>query len=117
MYGKWESNFEEQIKMEKRKAKYTSILTNIPQTIQTFYPLLIYVIGYTRYLQNQITIGGVVAFSVIGAAFLTPILSIMNSYSQFLLVKIYLDRLLDILETPTETSLFGKGFFQILVAR
>lgn len=39
MYGKWESNFEEQIKMEKRKAKYTSILTNIPQTIQTFYPL------------------------------------------------------------------------------
>lgn len=109
MYGKWESNFEEQIKMEKRKAKYTSILTNIPQTIQTFYPLLIYVIGYTRYLQNQITIGGVVAFSVIGAAFLTPILSIMNSYSQFLLVKIYLDRLLDILETPTETSLFGKG--------
>lgn len=80
MYVKWESNFEEQIKMEKKKAKYTSVLTNITQTIQTFYSLLIYAIGYTLYLQQQITIGGVVAFSVIGAAFLTPIISIMNSY-------------------------------------
>ena len=110
MYVKWESNFEEQIKMEKKKAKYTSVLTNITQTIQTFYSLLIYAIGYTLYLQQQITIGGVVAFSVIGAAFLTPIISIMNSYSQFLLVKIYMDRLLDILETPTERSSLGEGF-------
>jgi len=31
----------------------------------------------------------------------------MNSYSQLLLVKIYLDRLLDILETPSESSLLG----------
>lgn len=107
MYGKWESNFDEQIKMEKEKAKYASFLSNIPQTIQTFYPLVIFLLGYILIMYQQITIGGVIAFSVIGASFLTPMLSIVNSYSQLLMVKIYLDRLLDILETPNESSVFG----------
>lgn len=107
MYSKWESNFIKQIGMEKEKAKYSSILSNFPQTIQTFYPLVIFLIGYVLTMHERITLGGVFAFSVIGSSFLTPMLSIMNSYSQLLMVKIYLDRLLDILETPNESSLLG----------
>lgn len=107
MYNKWENNFNEQIGMEKEKAKYASLLSNIPQTIQTFYPLVIFLIGYVLTMHQKITIGGVIAFSVIGSSFLTPMLSIMNSYGQLLMVKIYLDRLLDILETPNESSLLG----------
>lgn len=109
MYNKWESNFNEQIVMERTKAKYSSILSNLPQSIQTFYPLLIFLIGYTLTLNHQITIGGVIAFNVIGSAFLAPMLSIMSSYNQLLMVKIYLDRLLDILDTPNESSLLGGG--------
>lgn len=108
MYSKWENNFNEQIRMEKEKAKYASIFSNIPQTIQVFYPLVIFFIGYSLTLKQQISLGGVIAFSVIGSSFLNPMLSIMNSYSQLLMVKIYLDRLLDILETPNETSLLGN---------
>lgn len=107
MYSKWENNFCEQIGMEKQKAKYASLLSNIPQTIQTFYPLVIFIIGYVLTMHQKITLGGVIAFSVIGSYFLTPMLSIMNSYSQLLMVKIYLDRLLDILETSNESSLLG----------
>lgn len=107
MYSKWEKNFNEQIKMEKERARYASVLSNIPQTIQIFYPLVIFLIGYVLIMRQQITLGGVIAFSVIGSSFLNPMLSIMNSYSQLLMVKIYLDRLLDILETPNETSLLG----------
>lgn len=109
MYSRWENNFNEQIVMERTKAKYSSILSNIPQSIQTFYPLLIFLIGYILTLNNQISIGGVIAFNVIGSAFLAPMLSIMNAYNQLLMVKIYLDRLLDILETPNESSLLGSG--------
>ncbi len=108
MYKKWENNFNEQISIEKEKAKYASLLSNIPQTIQMFYPLLIFLIGYILTKNQEITLGGVTAFSVIGNSFLSPILSIMSSYSQLLMVKIYLDRLLDILETPNETSLLGE---------
>ncbi len=107
MYNKWKNNFSEQIKMEKEKSKYASLFSNIPETIQIFYPLIIFLIGHILVMNQKITLGGVIAFSVIGSSFLKPMLSIMNSYSQLLMVKIYLDRLLDILETPSETSLLG----------
>lgn len=107
MYNKWENNFREQIGMEKEKSKYASLFSNIPQTMQIFYPLLIFLIGNILVMNQKITLGGVIAFSVIGSSFLKPMLSIMNSYSQLLMVKIYLDRLLDILETQNETSLSG----------
>ncbi|AVQ44941.1 peptidase domain-containing ABC transporter [Clostridium botulinum] len=107
MYSKWKNNFSEQIEMEKEKSKYASLFSNIPETIQIFYPLIIFLIGHILVMNQKITLGGVIAFSVIGSSFLKPMLSIMNSYSQLLMVKIYLDRLLDILETPNETSLLG----------
>ncbi|EDT23015.1 peptidase domain-containing ABC transporter [Clostridium perfringens] len=109
IYSKWEKNFSEQIKMEKEKSKYSSLLSNVPETIQIFYPLFIFLIGNLLIMNHKITLGGVIAFSVIGSYFLRPMLSIMNSYNQLLMVKIYLDRLLDILETPAETSLFGNN--------
>lgn len=108
MYKKWVNNFDEQIILEKERAKYSSVLFNVTNTIQNFYTLFIFFFGYQLVIQQKITLGGVVAFSAIGSAFLKPMLSIMNSYSQFLMVKIYLDRLLDILETPNETSMVGK---------
>jgi ABC-type bacteriocin/lantibiotic exporter with double-glycine peptidase domain len=107
IYIKWRNNFSEQIEMEKEKSKYSSLLSNIPETIQIFYPLFIFLIGNILITNQKITLGGVIAFSVIGSYFLRPMLSIMNSYNQLLMVKIYLDRLLDILETPNETSLLG----------
>ncbi|CRH22069.1 Cytolysin B transport protein [Carnobacterium maltaromaticum] len=108
MYEKWEKNYDEQIIYEKEKAKYNSFLANIPQTIQTFYSLIIYAVGYFLIINSMTTIGNIVAFSTIGISFLTPITSILNSYTQFQTVKVYLDRLFDILETKSESSLLGN---------
>ncbi|PXV91684.1 ABC-type bacteriocin/lantibiotic exporter with double-glycine peptidase domain [Lachnotalea glycerini] len=107
MYCKWEDNFDKQVGLEKEKAKCSSILSNMTQTIQTFYSLFIIFGGYVLVCQQEITLGGVIAFSTIGVSFLKPILSIMNSYSQILMIKLYLERLLDILDTPNESSLMG----------
>ncbi|MFG5564595.1 peptidase domain-containing ABC transporter [Enterococcus faecalis] len=108
MYEKWKENYEKQINYEKEKAKYNSIFANIPQMIQAFYALLIYVCGYYLVLKGQTTIGSLVAFSTIGMSFLTPITTILNSYTQFQTVQVYLDRLLDILQTKKESSFFGE---------
>lgn len=108
IYKKWRCNFSEQVEMERKKAKYSSYLTNIPLTIQNSYPLIIFFFGYFLSLQNQITIGGVIAFNAIGILFLSPVLSITGIYNQLLMVKVYLDRLLDILETQTENTVGKK---------
>ncbi|OPD49249.1 peptidase domain-containing ABC transporter [Bacillus thuringiensis] len=117
IFNQWHSNFSSQIELERKKAKYSSYLVNIPQTIQTFYPLIIFVIGLLLSMNSTVTIGNVVAFSVLGVAFLSPILSIMNSYNQLEMVKVYLDRLVDILDTPAESELFGQEVLSDLKGR
>ncbi|WP_347963120.1 peptidase domain-containing ABC transporter [Lactococcus formosensis] len=102
IYKNWSDNFGQQIIMERTKAKYSSILTNIPNSIQSFYPLIIFFFGYLMVQSQEMTLGTVVAFSSIGVMFLTPVLSITNVYNQLLMIKVYIDRLLDILETKQE---------------
>ncbi|MBO4456620.1 MAG: peptidase domain-containing ABC transporter [Butyrivibrio sp.] len=108
LFNKWRDNFDDQIGLEKRRARFSSILCNATQTIQSFYPLWIFLGGYLLVLNHKMTIGGIVAFSSIGTAFLGPIISIMSSYGQIVMVKIYLERLLDIMDTPNETETEGK---------
>ncbi len=69
--------------------------------------MIIFSFGHLLIINEQITIGGLIAFNTIGVMFLSPLLSIANSYNQLLMVKIYLDRLLDILETKNETLTSG----------
>lgn len=107
LYNKWQDNFEKQIELEKKRATYSSLLYNATQTIQSFYPLCIFLGGYLLVIQQKMTIGGIVAFSSIGASFLCPIIAIMSSYGQIVTVKIYLERLLDIMDTPNETETEG----------
>ena len=108
LFYKWQDNFEKQIGLEKKRAKYASFLYNATQTIQIFYPLSIFLGGYYLILHNKMTLGGVVAFSSIGASFLCPIIAIMSSYGQLVTVKVYIERLLDIMDTPNETETEGN---------
>lgn len=108
LYNKWKKNFDEQIFLEKKRAKYMSVIANIPFSLEVFYPLIVFILGYFLILQQKMTLGSVIAFSSIGVSFLSPMLSIMNSYGQLLMLKIYIDRLLDILETPTELIITGR---------
>ncbi|HHY0661735.1 TPA: peptidase domain-containing ABC transporter [Staphylococcus aureus] len=57
---------------------------------------------------RQTTIGSLIAFGTIGMSFLSPITSILTSYTQFQTIKVYLDRLLDILQTKEESLNFGN---------
>lgn len=108
LFTKWSDNFDKQIGLEKKRAKYASYLYNATQTIQIFYPLCIFLGGYFLVLHDKMTIGGIVAFSSLGTSFLGPIVAIMSSYGQLVAVKIYLERLLDIMDTPNETETEGK---------
>ena len=108
LFTKWQDNFDKQIGLETKRAKYSSYLDNATQTIQLFYPLCIFLGGYFLVLHNKMTIGGIVAFSSIGTSFLCPIVAIMSSYGQLVAVKIYMERLLDIMDTPNETETEGK---------
>ncbi len=102
IFHKWAIGFEKQLKLEKEKAQINSILGNIPSTIQITYSLIIFVLGILLGRTEGLTLGTIVAFNALGASFLSPMLSVANSYLQLSAAKIYINQLLDIINSKTE---------------
>lgn len=108
MFNKWQDNYDSQIKWDIKRANYMAVLGNITTTIQGCYSIFVYIIGYILVCRGQMTLGSVVAFVSIGSLFLNPMMSLMGSYNQFSMVKMYIDQLIDIIDTTNETDLLGK---------
>ncbi|MDF2859429.1 MAG: transporter, partial [Neobacillus sp.] len=102
IFQKWSNGFEKQLQMEKEKAGIDSILGNIPSTIQVTYSLIIIIVGIMIGRESGLSIGTIVAFNTLGASFLSPMLSIANSYLQLSAAKIYINQLLDLINSKTE---------------
>ncbi len=108
VFNKWQDNYDSQIKWDIKRANYMAVLGNITTTIQGCYSIFVYIIGYILVCRGQMTLGSVVAFVSIGSLFLNPMMSLMGSYNQFSMVKMYIDQLIDIIDTTNETDLLGK---------
>lgn len=102
IFHKWSIGFEKQLQVEKEKAQIDSILGNIPSTIQITYSLIIFVVGIFLGKSEGLTLGTLVAFNTLGASFLSPMLSIGNSYLQLSAAKIYINQLLDVINSKPE---------------
>ena len=103
-YFKWEKAFNKQLDMEFEKAKINSILGNISITFQVTYSLVIYSIGMVIGKYNGLSVGTIVAFNTMGISFLSPLLSLANSYLQLSVVKIYINQLLDVICSKPEDA-------------
>lgn len=96
---KWKKSFLSQMKFEEKKAKYAGFLGSLPITIQMVFPALMFLLGGIYVGRGELTIGNLIAFNTLGGLFLSPILSLAGSYSDIEIVKIYFNKLLDILTT------------------
>lgn len=104
LFLKWEKGFEKQLRMEMEKAKINASLGNIPSTIQTIYVLIIFILGLILDRNGGLTLGTIIAFNTLGASFLSPMLSIADSYLQLSAAKIYINQLLDIITSKPEND-------------
>lgn len=103
-YEKWSHSFEKQLEMEMEKAKIDSALGNIPVAIQAVYTLIIFVVGVIIRMKSNLSLGTIVAFNTIGVSFLSPLLSLANSYLQLSAVRIYINQLIDVIHSKPENE-------------
>ncbi|SCG83744.1 Leukotoxin translocation ATP-binding protein lktB [Proteiniborus sp. DW1] len=101
---KWKNSFLSQMKFEEKKAKYTGFIGSLPITIQMMFPALMFLIGGVYIGKGELTIGNLIAFNTLGGLFLSPILSLAGSYSDIEIVKIYFNKLFDILSTREQKN-------------
>ncbi len=103
-YNEWEANFNEQLKIQMDKNRITGIIGGVATTSQFIMPLLIIGIGIYGISNGTLTIGELISFNAISAAFVTPIITIMSAFSSILLLRSYFGKLSEILEQKVLTD-------------
>lgn len=104
IFNDWFEIFKKQLNSLWIKSKWNSILYNIPNTIQVSLPLIVFGIGSYYLKVDSITIGALIAFNTLATYFINPILSLTSSYSELVILRVYIDKLLDILDSSQEEN-------------
>lgn len=110
IYDKWYLSFLKQMKFEKKKSLVNAIFGNAIATIQIIIPGMIYAIGNIYIFRNELSIGTLIAFNTISGYFISPVISLVSSYNDIMIIKVFLDKLLDIFSSEIEDETLPKGF-------
>lgn len=104
VFNDWFDIFKKQLNSLWIKSKWNAVLYNIPNTIQVALPLIIFGIGSYYLKNNLLTVGSLIAFNTLATYFISPILSLTGSYSELVILRVYIDKLLDILTSSEEIT-------------
>ncbi|MGE7021907.1 peptidase domain-containing ABC transporter [Solibacillus cecembensis] len=104
--GDWRNLFQRQLKDSFNLNLWNGVIQSLTGSIQFIVPLFIYGIGSYYVANQELTVGTLVAFGTIATTFITPIISLSNSYSQFFTVKSYLRRIEDVIYSSPEKERF-----------
>lgn len=100
-YTTWENNFCQQLDIQEEKGRYSSWIGSISTSIQFVLPFLITSFGVLEVQQQRLTIGELVSFNSLAVSFLTPIITLLSSFSSLLMLKSYFRKINDILLQKT----------------
>lgn len=103
-YENWEKDFNEQLAIQKQKSRISGWIGNISVSMQFVLPLLITGLGLFGVSKGTFSIGELISFNSIALSFVVPIITVMNSYTQFLVLRSYFGKLSEILEQKTVTE-------------
>lgn len=100
--NKWEEQYDNVLSRFKKRGNIQNIQNTVISTIQILAPLIVLLVGVTRYALREISLGDVIAFYTMSSMFFSYSVSILNSWNNFLLASQYLDRIQDINDAETE---------------
>jgi ABC-type bacteriocin/lantibiotic exporter with double-glycine peptidase domain len=104
----WKKKYSQQLKSTEKLNIWYSIIQSLTNGIQIVIPIFILWIGSFYVSNNQITIGTLMAFSTISSSFINPIVSLSNSYAEFIGIRSYFQRIQDVIDSKTEDYEQGK---------
>lgn len=104
-YTKWLTEFKQQIILRAEKNRFSTWVRTIQTSIQFILPIVLTYVGLFQVVKGQLTLGQLVSFNALAGAFITPIVVVFDSYTEFLLLRSYFGKLNEILEAKEEPRL------------
>jgi ATP-binding cassette, subfamily B, bacterial HlyB/CyaB len=102
MQASWEEKLAAYVKTSFEATLLTSFAQNATQYVSVLTTALIIFFGAREVMNNQMTVGELVAFNMIASQISLPIIRLSQLFQDFQQVRVSVERLGDILNTPTE---------------
>ena len=102
MQGKWEEQLASYVGASFRAAMLGNVATQAANLLSKATTVLTLFAGARRIIQNELTVGELVAFNMLASQVSTPVLRLAQVWQDFHQVRISIARLGDILNTPVE---------------
>jgi HlyB family type I secretion system ABC transporter len=99
---RWSNTFFDHLNISLRYGYVSGTLAAILTTLPSFGQLALLWVGATQVLNGSLTVGTMVAFLALAAAFFAPLTSLVRSGQQFQLVGANLERISDVTEAEPE---------------
>lgn len=102
IYENWKEKFVAQLKTTEKKSIWTSSLLSISSSIQFILPLFLLWIGAYFIVNQNMSLGTLLAFNSMATAFIVPIISITSTYTDLINLSSYIQRLMDVIRAKPE---------------
>ncbi|HEX3129410.1 MAG TPA: peptidase domain-containing ABC transporter [Thermoanaerobaculia bacterium] len=98
----WSHLFVRELNVSLSRGRLDVFVNSILDAISLGSPLAILLYGGSRVMSGDLTLGTMLSLAALAAGFLAPLSTLVTNASQFQLLGSYLERLEDVLSTPTE---------------
>jgi subfamily B ATP-binding cassette protein HlyB/CyaB len=99
---KWEEYLGKYVGSSFKLSNMSSISNAVSGTFQRLMTITVLYLGVKMVIENQLTIGQLIAFQMFAGQFTGPFLRLVNLWNEFQQALLAVDRLSDILNNPTE---------------
>ncbi len=104
MQRKWEDYLAKYVNAGFHLTNLSNILGGVTGTLQKLMTISMLYVGVTLVLDGKLSVGQLIAFQMFANQFSGPVLRLVNLWNEFQQTLLSVDRLGDILNTPTEQS-------------
>jgi ABC-type bacteriocin/lantibiotic exporter with double-glycine peptidase domain len=98
----WGGLFTDQINVDLTRGRLGAAVSSVMSTLQIASPLIILMVGAFQVLAGHISLGTMLSASALGTGFLQPLGTMISSGLQLQMLGSYMQRINDVLDTPSE---------------
>lgn len=96
--NRWKNKFSEKQDFDFKKGKLAANLNTVYNALNFILPISLLCIGLQLSVEQKVSLGTVISFMALASSFITPVTTVLESFSQMLMAKSYLVKVSEILD-------------------
>lgn len=112
---RWSGLFSRELSVSLRRGRLDGILDSLGALLRFASSTLLLGAGAVQVMAGQLTLGEMMALIAVANGFVPPLISLASTAAQFQVLSIHLERVNDVLQTPTEREKTGTKRLDTLI--